>query len=128
MNTGVLPVGAGEADAVMRGALVVIGTGGAEEEAAAVPAGTVLLAWKPAESVMPKPAAQSEGESPCWGVSWGRKRLDEHGVRRYEMSAGWGRVVICCDSERNVHRDSSSLGSDRSFLPDRRLEAGVSTR
>lgn len=69
VNAGVVPVGAGEADAVMVGTAEV-GTRVAEV-ALAVPAGTVLLAWKPAESVMPKLAAQSEGESPCWGVSWG---------------------------------------------------------
>ena len=44
------------------------------------------------------------------------------------MSAGRRRVVICCDNERNVHQDSSSLGSDKSFLLDSHLEAGVSTR
>ena len=68
VNAGVEPVGAGEVDAVMVGTAEV-GTRAAEV-ALAVPAGTVLLAWKPAESVMPKLAAQSEGESPCWGVSW----------------------------------------------------------
>lgn len=54
--------------------------------------------------------------------------MNKYGIRKCEMSAGWGRVVICCDSERNVHWDSSSLGSDKSFLPDRHLEAGVSNR
>ena len=69
MNAGVVPVvGAGEADAVMVGTEV--GTRVAEV-ALAVPAGMVLLAWKPAERVMPKLAAQSEGDLPCWGVSWG---------------------------------------------------------
>ena len=37
------------------------------EVALAVPAGTVLLAWKPADRVMPKPAAQLDGSSPCLG-------------------------------------------------------------
>ena len=66
MNTGVLLVGAREADAVMVG-VVLAGTRGAEELAAAPEeaTGTVLLAWKPAERVMPKPAAQSAVESPC---------------------------------------------------------------
>ena len=41
---------------------------------------------------------------------------------------GWGRVARCFDSERNVHWDSSSLESDKSFLQDRRLESGVSNR
>ena len=54
--------------------------------------------------------------------------MNKYGIRKCEMSAGWGRVVICCDSERSVHWDSSSLGSDKSFLPDRHLEAGVSNR
>ena len=44
------------------------------------------------------------------------------------MGAGWGRVVVSCDSERNVHWDSSSLGSDKSFLLDRHLQTGVSNQ
>ena len=65
MNTGMVLEGARGADVVKTGAVVVDTGSGEVEEAAAVPAGTVLLAWKPAERVMPKPAAQSEGESPC---------------------------------------------------------------
>ena len=74
VNTGAVLVGAGEADAVRTGVVVVDTESGEVEEAAAVPAGTVLLAWKPAERVMPKPAAQSEGESPCQRVSLGEGR------------------------------------------------------
>ena len=80
MIVEVVPVGTGEADEVMSGAVVVGTEDTEEEEAAAVLAGTVLLAWKPAERVMPKPAAQSEGESPYWGVSLGWKELDEQRV------------------------------------------------
>ena len=67
VNTG---VDAGDADAVVVGAVVVI-TGIAEEVAATVPTGTVLLAWKPAERETPKLAAQFEGLSPCVGMSVG---------------------------------------------------------
>ena len=71
VNVGVLLVETGEAELVITGA-VVVGTTVADEVAAAVPAGTVLLAWKPAERVIPKPAAQLDGSSPCWDVSWRR--------------------------------------------------------
>ena len=67
VNVGVLLVETGEAELVIFGA-VVVGTTVAEV-AVAVPAGTVLLASKPAERVIPKPAAQLDGSSPCWGVS-----------------------------------------------------------
>ena len=70
VNVGALLVETGEADWVIFGATVV-GTTVAEEVALAVPAGTVLLAWKPAERVRPKPMAQLDGSSPCWGVSGG---------------------------------------------------------
>ena len=54
----------GEGVGVIFGAAVV-GTTIAEAVGVVVPAGTVLLAWKPAERVMPKPAAQLDGSSPC---------------------------------------------------------------
>ena len=62
VNAGAVPVGAGEADPVKVGTLEVGSR--VAEVAAAVPAATVLLAWNPAGRVMPKLAAQSEGESP----------------------------------------------------------------
>ena len=54
----------GEAEGVIFGA-VMVGTTVAEAVGVVVPAGTVLLAWKSAERVMPKPAAQLDGSSPC---------------------------------------------------------------
>ena len=68
VNVGALLVETGEAEGVMIGA-VVVGTAVAEAVGVVVPAGTVLLAWKPAERVIPKPAAQLDGSSPYWGVS-----------------------------------------------------------
>ena len=88
VNAGVVPVAAREVDGVMVGTAevgtrvaareadeVMVGTAEVDTRIAevelAAPAGTVLLAWKPAERVMPWLDAQLTGESPCWDVSWG---------------------------------------------------------
>lgn len=78
VNVGALAVEIGEAVAVTTTA-VVVGTTVAEEVAAEVPAATVLLAWKPAERVMPKPAAQLAGSSPCLGCQLGMRMMDGEG-------------------------------------------------
>lgn len=75
VNVGALLVETGDAESVIFGA-VVVGTTIAEEVGVVEPAGTVLLAWKPAERVMPKPAAQLAGSSPYWGVSWEMRMKD----------------------------------------------------